>query len=183
MNDICTKAGRKCTAIAGEFLDDRMTKSYFDDYVKGTGNQRPKIWSIHLYRAGIRQTLAGFRAYLDWTHALSGSDPSIWLTEQGGFVFRKKTQELRDESEAAADVSYLLDIPSMPAAPNKPWNRGKRIKKFYYYEFKGQSPPNQDSGLVRPDGSTRCENTDNGGPGLYVRYRRRSNPNSMNPCK
>jgi hypothetical protein len=160
----CNGAGA-CAAVAGSFADlaTLTNTSKPDDqrylywYKRYLEKKSPPIWGYHAYNAATvlpnkSMTSSRLREFLERTKPKTGSS-SVWLTEQGPLYAGTNGNQ-----KAPACASLTGD-----ALRVCQWNLGKdqteflmnlanigtRIKRFYYYSFRG-NVGSHDSGLVDP---------------------------------
>lgn len=152
--DLCQT--RHCGVLAGEFIDASMGNPakrnsagghYFTQYRKGMGRP-PKIWSWHAYRGASKRIDPGTPVSARWktlkafrNRTASSANVPIWLSEQGARVRFDDGPVLYPPKSGPGELLRNLLNESPEQSP--------RIKRFYYYQFKGN--PKYDAGLVSPD--------------------------------
>lgn len=198
----------QCTVAAGEFLDSarllvrknpQSNLKYIEDYIKGMGT-KPPFWSLHAYATGFYESAKRLRAYFRATRTRGGGRHApIWLTEQGGYVQRKNNPDDADlslqarERRANRHLEYLLGLPELAEVQDQNWNRGRRLTRFYHYQWFGDSRRPElehDTGLVRDDNDvfalrTPRETVFNSNPpeqGVFLTYRAMACPPSKPGC-
>ena len=111
----------------------------------------PHVWAWHAWEDAWDRARDPSMPRLRAFAAALPAGVEIWLAEQGGIVRRLQPGDdgraAQSPARAAADLSFLL---------NAATRLDPRITRFNLYQFRGQAPPDWDSGLIAPDGSTRA---------------------------
>jgi hypothetical protein len=175
----CTAGGGNCTAVAGSFVDRRdltnrkkpQEERYLYWYKRYLEKKSPPIWAYHPYNAATEvrsdnypdtpdktMTRAMLKEFIDLTKSKSGAGSAIWFTEAGplyaGTNGNQKSPQCKGKAgdelrvcqwnRGKAELDHLIQLP----------NESSRIKRFYYYSFRGNQPgpegPSHDSGLIDP---------------------------------
>lgn len=173
LREICSV---RCFVAAGDFAESSFPVAarpkppagrYFATYEKYL-TTNPSIWAYHAYSSIADRNAGRLMNFLAWTKDLQfggcvisetdGCRPRVWLTEQGGLVYREQsdtagttapnTQKCNDAGyeaqvqEASEDVNQFFTtvLPSIDASERA------RITRFYYYDWSGT--PSFDAGLL-----------------------------------
>jgi hypothetical protein len=132
-----------CTILAAEVLDMRNMTWWIRRFQKALG-WRPRAWGLHNYIDANRMRTTGTRQLL---HLVRGS---IWFTETGGVVERRKKHKISFTESAAhaAKATRWLFSKLVPLSP--------RIKRVYLYHWNpSKTPVTWDSALLDKRGKPR----------------------------
>jgi hypothetical protein len=174
-----TKPTRRCTAIAGEFLDSAMNKAndsnpstgakYLSEYRAGMGRV-PMAWGWHAYRDGQESaSITSAHASSRWRRLRSfvratvptngATAPEILLLEQGPRWFNGG----RDLGMIDSRAAHMIDCYTHSAI-----HASTRINGFFYYLITGRA--DFDTGL-------RDFRTGNARPLSVAAFQGHSDPN------
>jgi hypothetical protein len=132
-----------CTILAAEVLDTKNMAWWIRRFQKALGF-RPRMWGLHNYLDANRMRTTGTRELL---HLVRGS---IWFTETGGVVARRKKHKINfpeSATHAAAATRWLFD---------KIVPLSSRIKRVYLYHWSpAKTPVTWDSALLDKRGKPR----------------------------
>jgi len=122
---------------------------YLQQYKVGMGYpSKAKYWAWHAYSDGedavSRSGTARWRRFRHFLNATNYSQhPAVWLTEQG-VVLHTDTDHIASMSPNYANRimrAYVSDSSSLTRVST-------RTTRFFYYQWRGEARPNQDSGLI-----------------------------------
>gem|GEM_PF-6572108 len=148
LNGLCvsTTANRGCKVGAGDFSDvvsadgtRGLVASYLNDYYAAMGARRPAFWAVHAYQAIVRSRYARLQRFFDWGPVKRTG--AVWITEAGAYRYRR-TPATVPESDGAAQLKAFFDSDVYT-------HNLSNIKRFYYFEWHGDGPGSEDTGLVR----------------------------------
>lgn len=138
-----TAACSSCTVVAGDVLDSGNFTGWLRGFLASFA-QPPQLWGIHNYGDASRGTTAG-------TDAVLATVPgTVWMEETGGIVQLRGAlsgggSQAAAEAQSAAAIDQAFAI-----ARARP-----RIGRLYVYQVQAWPNDTFDSGLFRPDGTTR----------------------------
>jgi hypothetical protein len=141
--DVIADACSYCAVVAADVLDTTDMVDWLKAFRRHARNT-PKIWGLHNYIDANRFRTSGTRAMLK---AVRGT---IWFTETGGLVRRKKTSPIKfpDSPTHAAKATRWLFDKLIPLSP--------RIRRVYLYHWQTQGPEaTWDSAVLDPRGRPR----------------------------
>jgi hypothetical protein len=141
--DAMRSACPECTVVAADVLDSSDMAGWLKAFVKAS-DHKPRLWGLHNYIDANRFRTTGTRTML---RTVKGT---IWFTETGGLVHRKKTSAIKfpdSPTHAAKATRWVLDR----LATLSP-----RIQRIYLYHFENQGDDaTWDSGVLDPNGRPR----------------------------
>lgn len=137
-----TRACPSCTVVAGDVLDSGSYVQWLRRFDAAAGGA-PRLWGLHDYGDVTYGRTTGA------DNVLAAVDGELWLEETGGIVTLRnaagRVTLSTDEARAADAIDRAFAI-----ARARP-----RITRMYVYQWQAASLDRFDSGLVRPDGSSR----------------------------
>lgn len=138
---------KRCTVAAGDPLDSTGVGTWMKRYerrLKATHRRRVAVWGLHNYISANYFSTKGTQ------EALKATKADIWLTETGGIVlmytFDKALRLAFDEDRAARALTFAMNLMSKYPC---------RLKRIYVYNWQAAAKDRFDTGLIRPDGTTR----------------------------
>jgi hypothetical protein len=141
--DTMRSACPECTVVAADVLDTSDMAQWLKAFVKASKHE-PRLWGLHNYIDANRFRTTGTRTML---RTVKGT---IWFTETGGLVHRKKTSPIKfpdSPAHAALATRWVLER----LATLSP-----RVKRIYLYHFENQgAAATWDSGVLDPHGRPR----------------------------
>jgi hypothetical protein len=121
-HSVCQEVG--CTAIAGDFLDERYPEEhmvgYEKEYKTALNGTNPENWGIHPYAAIKYRTKVPIEAF---KNNLPSTSDKIWFTEAGAYLCQLGVGE-STEAEQRQGAEYLVNTLIPAFAPTH---------VFYYY--------------------------------------------------
>lgn len=173
----CRRIGpTTCYVAAGDFIDPLFSVDagkedpFFKAYKDGLSGRKPKIWAFHAYRT-IRRPGAANPPLVRFIESLNRDlkypcgdgrrcEPRIWLTEQGGLVFREEADQTVDGvrcdgqyGASSTETTYAgavtranSDLSTFFAKLDGTTYDEGRLTRFYYYDWAGT--PTFDAGLL-----------------------------------
>lgn len=138
-----TAACPGCTVVAGDVLDSGNFTGWLRSFLAHF-REPPQLWGIHNYGDASRGTTAG-------TDAVLATVPgTVWMEETGGIVQLRGALSGGGSLAAAEAQSAAAIDQAFAIARTRP-----RIGRLYVYQVQAWPNDTFDSGLFRPDGTTR----------------------------
>ena len=141
--DVIADACSYCAVVAADVLDTTDMAEWLREFRRNAKNT-PKIWGLHNYIDANRFRTSGTKKMLETVRG------TVWFTETGGLVRRKKTSPIKfpDSPTHAAKATKWLFDKLIPLSP--------RIRRVYLYHWQTQGPEaTWDSAVLDPRGRPR----------------------------
>jgi hypothetical protein len=121
-----------CHIVAADINDSKNMIPWLRTYKRHV--RHAKYWGLHNYKdTSSKYTRGTTSAFVHMVHG------QVWLTETGGLLNRGG---LKGQANAVKRVFSLA-------------HRFKRIKRVYFYQWRGVRKSHWDSGFLAPNGKTR----------------------------
>lgn len=137
------EACRGCTVVAGDVLDSGNFAGWLRAFLAHVSSP-PQLWGIHNYSDAGRGTTSNTDAVLAIVPG------TLWMEETGGIVQLGGVLS-GGGSQAAAEAQSAASIDQAFAIAR----RRPRIGRLYVYHVQAWPHDTFDSGIFRPDGTTR----------------------------
>jgi hypothetical protein len=125
-------ACKKCTIVAGDINDSKNMVSWLRTYKRKV--HKAKVWGLHNYKdTSSRNTRGTTRVFVRMVPG------QVWLTETGGLINRGG---LKGQAKSVKRVFTLT-------------HQFKKIKRVYFYQWRGVRKSHWDSAFVSPTGKKR----------------------------
>jgi hypothetical protein len=125
-------ACKKCHIVAADINDSKNMVSWLRTYKRHV--HKAKYWGLHNYKdTSSRHTRGTTRVFVNMVHG------QVWLTETGGLLNRGG---LKGQARAVKRVFALT-------------HQFKKIKRVYFYQWRGVRKSHWDSGFLAPNGKKR----------------------------
>ena len=123
---------KKCTIVAGDINDSKNMVRWLRTYKRHV--RKAKVWGLHNYKdTSSKHTRGTTRVFVRMVRG------QVWLTETGGLLNRGG---LKGQAKAVKRVFSLT-------------HQFKKIKRVYFYQWRGVRKSHWDSGFLSPSGKKR----------------------------
>jgi hypothetical protein len=125
-------ACKKCTIVAADINDSKNMVPWLRTYKRKV--HKAKVWGLHNYKdTSSRNTRGTTRVFVNMVRG------QVWLTETGGLINRGG---LKGQAKSVKRVFTLT-------------HQIKRIKRVYFYQWRGVRKSHWDSAFLSPTGKKR----------------------------